>query len=559
MSTEKPTVPVNTPVNESGETRINIRALAHCLLKNWWWYVISVVVIVGGTAFYLKKTNTTSVTYAKIMFNQDDEDGPSPGGLVGSLMSSFNMGGNGVNVTDEIVRMQSHSAIKRVVEELNLNKYYTGSTSFWRKDILYFQNSPIEIDCPPSMLDTISATTLFKLKIRDKGKKLHLKVKQGIYKTVFDKDIPKLPYTVATPLGKFTIVPTAFYRPETDLTFKAELSNLDDAAKTNFRNIDIYLAEKKSNAVEIKVDDQNSKRAKAIANTLVELYNEHSMADRSARSKATLEFLNDRLHKMYTELEKSGSGIANYKENHQVVNPEAEAEYIFKMKAGATAGLLEQETQLGILNMLRDFLTSTENKQSLLPVTSISSQNSDGTFAAINNYNDMVLELMRLKASAKGNNSTMRQLESQIEAMRTNLITSLDRSISAMKISIARSNKENGTVNSRISSIPRIEQELTNMLRDNEIKNRIYAYLLQKREEAEVKLARTLPTGVTIDEAWTDPDSSKPKKIIVLAVAVLAALLIPTILQAVISRRKYMTDEPSRLRHEEEEIKKEID
>lgn len=558
MSTEKPTVPVNTPVNESGETRINIRALAHCLLKNWWWYAISVVVIVGGTAFYLKKTNTTTVTYAQVMFNQDDEDGPSAGGLMGSLMSSFNMGGNGVNVTDEIVRMQSHSAIKRVVQTLELNKYYTGSSSFWRKNILYFQNSPIEIDCPQSMLDTISGTTLFKLKIRDKGKKLHLTVKQDIYKTVFDKDIPKLPYTVATPLGKFTIIPTSFYRPETDLTFKAELSNLDDAAKINFRNIDVYLAEKKSNAVIIKVDDQNAKRAKAIANTLIELYNEHSMSDRSARSKATLEFLNDRLHKMYTELEKSGSGIANYKENHHVVNPEAEAEYIFKMKQDATAGLLEQETQLGILNMLRDFLTTSENRQSLLPVTSISNQNSDGTNTAINNYNEMVLELMRLKASAKGNNSTMRQLESQIEAMRTNLLTSLDRSISAMKISIARSNKENGTVNSRISSIPRIEQELTNMLRDNEIKNRIYAYLLQKREEAEVKLARTLPTGVTIDEAWTDPESAKPSKMMLLATSFLFALLIPTLVLISLKRREYLISDKYTLRNQEDEIKKEI-
>lgn len=547
------------PLSNSAETGFNIRRLGRYMLHKWWWFAISIAIIVGGAAYWLKTTNPTETTFAKVMFNQDEEEGAPAGGMLGSLMASFNIGSSGVNVTDEIIRMQSHSAIKRVVNELDLNRDYKGSTSLWRKDIIYFQNSPIEIECPDAMLDTISAATKFTLRISDKGRRLHLKIKQGPYKTVFNQDIPRLPYTVRTPLGQFTIAPTSFYRPETDLKFKAVLSNADDAAEEWFKNIDVYLDKKKSNSVEVKIDDKNPKRARAIGNTLVELYNINSVADRSARSKATLDFLNDRLIKLYNELERSGSGIASYKERNKIVNPEAEAEYIFKLKQGTTATLIDQETQLGILRMLRDFLTSSQNKHSLIPVTSIEGQSSEGVNAAINSYNDLVLQLMQMQASAKGNNSTMRQLESQIEALRTNMVTSIDRSISAMQISIGRMSSESGTVNSRISSIPRMEQELTNMMRDNEIKNRIYAYLLQKREETEMKLVRTLPTGLVIDEAWTNGDTKRPKKSLVLAGAGLLALLIPGIILFTGYRRQLVTSDSARRRHEEDELNDEID
>lgn len=547
------------PAPDGGaETKINLRLLLRYMLRHWWWFAISLVVIGAVAAYYLKTVNSTYTTYATVMFNQNEDEDSGSKGMLGSLMASFSMGSNGVNVEDEIIRMQSHSAIKRMVENLDLNKDYYASTSIFRKDLIYFQNSPIEIETPAGMLDTITASTEFKLKIADKGKKLHLKVKQGIYKTVFDKDIPKLPYTVRTPLGSFTITPTADYRPEVDMTFYATLSNPDDYATEIFPFIDVYLAVKKSNAVELKIDDRNNKRARAIANTLIQLYNEGSVADRSAKSQATVNFLNNRLLKLYAELERSGSGIASYKENHNITDPAVEAKYILSVKEATSGALIERETQLGILQMLRDFLASDTNRHSLIPVTSVSGADSESTNSAINNYNTLVLELLKMQSSAKGNNATLRQLENQIEALRANMIESLDRSLSATRIAIGRMSAENGNVNSRISAIPRIEQELTNLMRDNEIKNRIYAYLLQKREEAEVKLARTLATAKIIDPAWTDMESKRPGKILIFAAAMLLAVLIPGFVLSTIFRHKFVTTDKDALKAQEKELKQEI-
>lgn len=544
---------------EKGETGLNLKEQVRCYLKHWWWFAISVVVIVGAAFFYLKVTPTTSTTYSVVMFNQDEDDTPASSGLLGSLMSSFSMGGTGVNLDDEIFRIQSHEAIKRVVKELGLNKDYSAKTAFYKRPVIYFQNSPIDIELTSGNLDTISQGTEFELDLKDHGKKFHLKVKQGTFKTVFNDDIPGLPYTVKTPLGNFTLSTTSFYKPETNMAFKAYLCGLDDAAAVEFKNIDVYLKIKKSNAVEVKVDDTNSQRARAVANVLIELYNQNSMSVRSAQSRATLDFLNDRLLRLYSELEKSGSGIAHYKETNQLTDPSAEASYIMKMKETAGKALVEQETQLEVLKMVRDFLKSGENKYSLVPITSVMGADTEGINKSITSYNELVLELLHLQSSAKGNNSTIKLLENQIEAMRGNLLSSLDRSISAAQIAISRTNKESSTVDNRISNIPRMEQELTNLMRDNEVKNRIYAYLLQKREEAEMKVARIMPTGVVIDQAWTDNESIRPKKGMILMSCGLLALILPAIILFGCYRRQFETTSGSALRKEEDEIKSETD
>ncbi len=552
---------LNNEVPSPADSRMNLTALLKYYLRHWWWFAISLLVFVGIAVLYLKIKNPVYESFGNIMFNQNEDEDPG-GSMLGSLMASFTMGSTGsVNLEDEIFKLQSHSAIKEAVTQLDLNRVYTSKTSLFKAKTEYFGDSPYEIQIADAVLDTITATTKFVLKVSDKGKRMHLKVSQGIYKTVFNGNIPSLPYTVKTPLGAFTVAKTRFYKPDEDMKFTAMVYNSDTYATLLFKRVDVYNAVKKSNAVQVKVEDSNVKRARAIVATLIEIYNTESIAIRSAQSQATLDFLNGRLLKMNKELDNSESTIASYKESNRIVSPEAEAEYIFKLKQQADGSLIELETQLGILNMLKDFLSSEANKNSLIPLSGITanSNNGDAVNNAINSYNEMVLELLKLQSSAKGPNATLKHLENQISAMRINLRSTLDRAISATKISISRMSSENGSINSRITSMPRMEQQLTNLYRDNEIKNRIYAYLLQKREEAEVKLARTLPTGMIIDEAYTDIEPISPKKGLTLVAMILCGVLLPGVILFYACQKSVVTRNRKAEREEEDDIKELLD
>lgn len=541
----------------ASDAKINIAGVWRYMCKRWWWFLISVVIFLSIGILFMKIKHPNFTTYATVMFNQGEDENANGGGLLGSLISSFSVGGTSyVNIDDEIIKIQSHSAIKRMVNELRLNPSYTGKKGLFEKKILYFGNSPIEIQTAPGLLDTVQVSTSFKIKIKDKGKRFDITVKQS-GETIYDKTVSRLPVGIKTPYGTYTIVKTSYFRPQ-DITIKAVAMNNDEFASNIFAYIDCYANSKKANAVTVKIDGANIKQNCAMAQTLIDLYNLKSIETRSAQGRATLEFLNARLHKLYSELESSETGIADYKKRNNIVDPEAEATYIFKLKQQADGGLIELESQLGILRMLRDFLSADTNQYSLIPFTGVSAEGSETINNAINSYNELVLKLITIQSNAKGSNAALRQIENQVKAMRANMLTTIERSIQATEISLRRMNQADGTISSRITSMPGMEKDLTNLYRDREIKNRIYAYLLQKREEAELRVARTLPTGMIIDEPYTDPESETPTTKGVLAVMFIVGILVPALVLSIRSRKRTYRAALPQAREEEETFEDEL-
>lgn len=545
------------------EKKYDFKTMLRYFLRHWWWFAVSVVLFMGLGYLYIKIKSPMWVVHSSLMFNQNEDDDAGRGGLLGSLMSSFSLGsGSGVNVDDEIYKINSHSALMDVARTLELNKIYYSKPGLFKRKIWYYHNSPVAVEIPEEVLDTISYSTDFTINLDKDGKKAHIKVKQGEYKTVYNQTTT-LPATIKTPLATFVVRTTSYYQPGESLKVYATVTSADNYAKGFVEHIGVAPVSKRSNAVELQVEDVNVDRASEVLNTLMSRYNEKSIETRSEQSRATLDFLHGRLLKLYKELDASESGIAAYKRNNKFISPEAEAEYIFKMKQQADGGLIELETQLGILKMLKEFLVNESNQYSLVPVTGMGAPTSgtsgDGVNTAINAYNELVMERMKLQANAKSSNATLRQLENQIEAMRGNLVQSLDRSIIATDISIKRMDKGNGSIDSRISTMPRMEQELTNLYRDQEIKNRIYAYLLQKAEETEIKLARVLPTGMVIDYAYTEMEPESPKKGLVMVFMFMLGVVAPGCILYIRGKKQFVHSSPEATDKEERDFEREIE
>lgn len=545
-------------LNDADEPKIHFGTIIKYFIKNWYWFLISLVVFLGLGFLYLKIKHPTYAVTGTIMFNQNEDD-EAPTGMLGSLMASFSMGGsNYVSVDDEVFKIKSHTAIRNLVKDLNLNKSYVNKPGLFKRKVYYYQESPLDIQIPDEVLDTISATTEFRITTGNNGKDIHVKVKQGDYRTVFNEDIKSFPYTVKTPLGRFTIVTTPYYKAEDDLDFRATVDSPDTYASEITEDIDAFPESKKSNAVIINYEAINTEMGKALINHLIEIYNEGSVADKRAQSEATLNFLNERLVKLYKDLDGSESTIANYKKNNNIVDPEVEAQYIFALKQQTNSALIELESQVAILKMVKEFLEGEQNKYALVPFAGgvKGFEQGSGLISTIDAYNTLALEHMKIESSAKGNNSSLKQIEAQMDAMRKNLMISVDRTLSAAKISASRVSGENGDISSRISSMPKMEQELTNLYRDKEIKNQVYAYLLQKREETEIKLARVLPAGKIIDAAYVDPEQVSPKKAVMICLFVFLGLFVPALtLYFRIKGQLTSEEDKKHLSEQEEEVK----
>ena len=504
---------------DSNDTKLNITSTVDTFKRYWWIYVASIVLFLGLAAFYLKVKAPVYDMHATIILNEDDDLGKSNLGGLGSLMASFSLGGGGYKyVEDEILRITSHSNYMDLVKKLNLNYTYASKKGFFSKKKFYYRDSPLEVFIPASVLDTITTSTNFKIRVAPDGRTADIKVKQAKWKVVYDRAGVSLPAMVKTPYGTFRVALTKEFRPGQPLNMTVGVSNPAVTADDLARNLSANTPSKKSSIVFFSYEDANIERGIDVVDNLIEIYNTRGADDMRRQAGASVEFIKSRLEKLYTELESSEKSIESYKRDNKIVDAAAEAEYIFKKKQVMETGMIEYETRASVLRMIIDFLRSDNNRYSLIPFAG------DMPKEPLEEYNKLVVERMRLQEQAKGNNSSLRTISAQIDAMRENLLTSLERELAATAIAVRDMKRNNAGTSSRISDYPTMEKDLLALYRDQKIKNQIYAYLLQKLEESELKLSRDIRAGKTVDVAYSDIKPSKPNKILVVVLAFIGAI-----------------------------------
>lgn len=206
-----------------------------------------------------------------------------------------------------------------------------------------------------------------------------------------------------------------------------------------------------------------------------------------------------------------------------MVDLTTEAGIAINERTSMQAKAFAANTELEILKLARDFIRDDSNKYALIPYNS----DSEAVGDAIDNYNAAILERMKLKTVAKDGNIALKQLEAGIDAMRANIAVTLDKAVQNAEVTLGQVQGRIGQAKSKLSGVPLQERVYVGKARQQGLTQRLYLYLLQRREETAIMIANAIPKGVIVDEAFTlqDPVSTSKKQ--VLALALVFGLLIP--------------------------------
>lgn len=487
----------------------------------WLLFVVSFVVCFSLAALYLYVKKPVYSITTKVLISQD-EDGSSMGA---SLIKSFGFGSGGAKVDDEIVVMGSQSIKVEMIRQLKLNRSYSSKTGFLKR-LNYYNNSPIEINAPEALFDTLMSTLKFKIDVTDSGKNINIVVKKGRFKTLADVHSTSFPVVVNTPYGIYSIDTTKFFNSAKDLNLNAIVSGNTLKAEGFEDNLSVNLISKKSNGLSLYIEDTDIQRGKDILNKVVDLYNIRGQKEKDEMAVNTGKFIDERLNIIYNELAEAEVNIENYKKGRNFTDLSAEAGFLMSKKGSLEGSIMQIETEYAIIKMIRDYLNEPQNNYSLIPTTAAFSNES----AAIEIYNGLVLERMKLGNNAKANNIALKTLTEQIDAMRKNLLLSIDKSLETTRIKLVELKNKNTESKSLLSNIPTQEREFIELRRQQSIKNGLYSFLLQKREENELVLAATTPKGKVVDRAFALSTPIKPKISMTFMVALLCSLLIPVII-----------------------------
>lgn len=492
----------------------------HTAIRHWWLFALSFIFCFGILFLYLRKTLPSYIVSSTVLVDDQSLSFAGIGNPKGNSMLKSVMGGGDVNVFNEIEILASENLAAKTVDALDINCRYYEKTGFLKKQD-HYGTSPIIVEAPKELFDTLSVTLPFKIKVNADGK-TDITVKKGMFSNYAELKGVELPATVKTPFGLFVVKPTQYFTPKHEYSITASVAGNIPAALELQKDMTVDLKAKKTDIVYMDVMDNDVKRGRDILNTLVRLYNERGMKESDTQGMTTARFIDERLSLIYKNLMGSEAEIEAYKKAHNLIDPVAQAKTTIIKGETSESAIIALETQYRIASMIKGFITDPANKHSLIPFESDSL-----SAKMVRTYNALITQRQHLETSAKADNPALVQLDQQLNAMRENMLGSVNNALGAMRIKIDKAKDVQGESKGDMSQFASTERETRTLYRNQAIQNELYIFLLQKREENALKMAAAQPKGKLVDEAYAASEPVKPKKPLLAFVALIMTFALP--------------------------------
>ena len=501
---------------------LRIQDLLYLCLARWKWFVLSLAVTIGAATAYLLRTPTVYTRTASVLIKED-----SKGKSVSSDLESFSEFGlfqSGTNVNNELITFQSPALMTEVVKRLRLDMNYFVPGKFHRQ-VAYGLTLPVDVtisDLPEN------ESAGFTLEVQPDGT-LFLSdfIRNGT--DLDEKDIKgSLLDSIPTPLGKIIINTTPNYVKGKAYTLYVGKSNLYNAVNSCSSNLSVSLNNEKASVIDLAFKDNSTQRAEDILSMLISVYNENWVKDKNQIAVSTSMFINERLGVIEQELGNVDEDISSYKSEHLLPDVQAASSMYMAQSSATNAQILALNNQLYMTRYIRNYLANDANRTQLLPANSgIESANIESQIAE---YNKQLLQRNSLVANSSAENPLVMDMDQALASMRGAIIRSIDNQIVTLNSQIKSLRQTEQQTTSRIAANPTQAKYLLSVERQQKVKEALYLFLLQKREENELSQAFTAYNTriVTPPHGSMLPTSPVRKNIFMAAFAL--GLLIPVVI-----------------------------
>ncbi|MBD5256111.1 MAG: hypothetical protein HDS50_00560 [Bacteroides sp.] len=521
--------------NKDYSNEIDLRRYIRELKLHKWLLCAIFLIIFGLVVAYIARKESEYTAHAALLIEDaSDSQGARGAGSMMQMMRIFSTGGfASSSVDNEILLVNTIDVATRTVKALNLNVNCIEKDGIFNHTL--FEDAPVSLTLSEECGDTLSRP--FNVKVTLKNGKADIKVYRGRFfkKTYFEKKDVPLPYNVSTPLGDFTLSATG-NNTETG-TFVFGVTGISTAAWNLYEEVGVKILDKLADGIEFTYTTQNKNKAVAVLNTMMNEYNMKRLDRKRETSLTELNFITDRINSLYTDLKESEAKVEKFKTESNFVDIESEAPIILETSLNAHEELLKASAQILYYEQVLELLNN--HSDGMLPAISTPGEdNSSDKSGMIGDYNEQMAILLELRRSAKPGNKALIAAETRINQMRSTIVNSFTQLLKAAKMAVAQRRGIVGSMDSHLRKLPAIEKEYINLSRDQLLKNELYAFLVEKRENALMKLNSQDTLGFVIDKAYVEPKPSIKKAVIILIAGLLFALAVPMLLAFGLMKRK---------------------
>ncbi len=509
----------NTPQDEENDN-FNFIEIISPYLRRWKIYTVSVVICLIGAVVYLKHTIPIYQVSTSLMLKDEGGNGSSIGGL--SEFEGLGLFDGGASKVDnELEILKSRFIINEVIKKLKINISYWEIDGFKTKAQYLktpFEYELIKGDFNDDLLElvlNIEVLNKNEFSIQINGQKESKTYGWGssiTYEGIEFILIPNLEY-INSFFGKI---------------IRVNVIPIDMAIENLQKRIAYNTSAKKNDVIKLTLKDASKSRAKDILNALVEFYNMSAINDKKEVNLKTVEFIKNRLNLIKGELVIIEEDAESFKQKHHLLDIQSESNLFSQSITNIKDELFNAETQIRLAEFMFEDLIDKEEKYTLIPIN-LGLENG-GLIGLSQSYNDIVIKRNRIVQSTNDLNPVIKNLDAQLENLKGNIRTSLGNYIQTLKITQQELQNQEQLINSRIASIPEKERQYRGIARQQELKEALYLFLLQKYEETSLSLAATTSNSKVIDLAYGSRKPVSPVGKIILVMGLLLGLLIPTII-----------------------------
>lgn len=507
-----------TPVGKPADDFIRIQDLWSMFVPKWYWFAISLFITLTIAVLYLLSTPPIYTRTAAILVKDNSKSSSSTGAM--SDFSDLGIFKSNTNINNELLTLKSPTLMTEVVNRLRLNETFTIRKGL--KNVDLYKVSPVTI----TFCDKIEVPLSFTIKFSSK-EAFAISELEISGEDIGETLSAQMGDSIQTSAGIMIVSPTQeFTDAFIGTSIRYVRGSVRAAVDTYSNALVAELGNEDATIINLSINDTSIRKAEDILNTLIEVYNENWIRDKNQIAVSTSQFISDRLGVIESELGHVDENISSYKSEHLLPDVQAASSLYMAQSAENNKELSTLNNQLSTAQYIRRELNTKQLDQTLPANSGIVSANIE---TQISEYNNLVLDRNRLIANSSEKNPLVKNMASSLQSMQRTIIQSVDNLIVSLNTQIRSLRRQEEATTNRLASNPNQAKYLLSVERQQKVKEELYLYLLQKREENELSQAFTAYNTRLITAPRGSMFPTAPRKMNILLVAFAVGLLVPAV------------------------------
>ena len=493
---------------------INVKDILQLVFRNWYWFLISLAIAMGIAFLKVKKTPPVYQRTASILIKSNDQS------TTDQTLRELGLAQTPTNLVNEILMMNTSIVASEIVRRLDLDVQYFQPGPFYDKTV-YGVGLPIKVKLL-ELNDNDNASLHVEL-AKDGALTLTNLVRRG---ESFPQPLTMhLGDTVQSPIGRIAVSASPYYSEGASVGLDVRRYSIPSAVSNVQWRIRANLRSDSSTIIDIHYRDVSPSRAEDILSTLVAVYNENWMQDRNKRIISTNEFIKDRLAVIEDELGDVDQDISSYKSEHLILDVNQAGSLAFAQANESEQQAAALENRIYMIRSVRDYLTDPNNNSQQIPYSSgVNNPIIEQRIAA---YNSLLLQRNNHLANSSMQNPLVKDLNKQLDDQRQSVVSLIDNEISNLRIEQRNVQSVRSQAVGKVASNPQQANYLLSVERQQKVKESLYLFLLQKREENELSQAFTAYNTQLIEPPHGGNTPVEPVAKSIYMIALLIGLAIP--------------------------------